>query len=262
MNVKEKWCKSALTNSKLPGIDYSLNPYIGCMHSCIYCYVPYVLHMKEDEWKKNVYVKLNMPAILSKELRKKKKGIVGISTSTDAYQPVEKKYEITRKCLFLLLRNEWPIDILTKSDVVIRDIDLIKKFRNAKVGVTISTINEDSIKIMEPFAPSLKKRLEILKKFSDCGVYTYAFVGPVYPDMEKDDIIEFFYVLKDTGIKEIILDKFHLKNGLAEKILSVLPREKREIFREKIYKNYCDEIFYEMKKLCNEEILITKAFSH
>lgn len=259
MNLKEKWCKSALTNSKLPGIDYSLNPYIGCMHSCIYCYVPYVLHMKEEEWKKNVYAKLNMPAILSKELKRKKKGIVGISTSTDAYQPAEKKYEITRKCLFLLLKNDWAIDILTKSDIVLRDIDLIKKFRNAKVGVTISTINEDDLKLLEPFAPPLKKRLETLKKFSEAGVYTYAFVGPVYPDMEKEDIKEFFYVLRDAGIKEIILDKFHLKNGLAEKIMSAIPDEKKAVF-EKIYRNYYDEIFYEMKKLCKDEILLTKAF--
>ncbi|HEC77458.1 MAG TPA: radical SAM protein [Thermoplasmatales archaeon] len=261
MNVKEKWCKSALTISKLPGIDYSLNPYIGCMHSCIYCYVPYIMHIDEDEWKNNVYIKVNMPSILRNELKRKKRGIVGISTSTDAYQPVEKRYEITRKCLHLLLKNDWAIDILTKSDIVLRDIDLIKKFSNAKVGITVSTINEENLKILEPFASPLKKRLKTLKKFSESGIYTYAFVGPVYPDMEKEDVREFFYVLKDTGIKEIIFDKFHLKNGLAEKIFSALPEGKRGIFK-RIYRDYYEEIFYEMKNLCKDEILLTMAFSH
>ena len=98
MKINEVKCKSALSLSALPGLNYSLNPYRGCQHNCAYCYVPNVLRIKRTEWGNFVDVKINIPLVLSKELKIKKSGVVGISTVTDPYQPVEKKYMLTRYC--------------------------------------------------------------------------------------------------------------------------------------------------------------------
>ena len=114
MNVTTISCKSALSQSRLLGYDYALNPYRGCEHGCSYCYAPYVLH-EDREWGGFVDVKLDIPSVLSKELGRRKKGVVGISTVTDPYQPIEKKYELTRTCLEHLLRHDFPICIQTKS---------------------------------------------------------------------------------------------------------------------------------------------------
>ena len=94
MKIREVKCKSALSSSSLPGLDYSLNPYRGCQHNCAYCYVPNVLRIQRKEWGSFVEVKTNIPVVLSKELKKKKPGVVGLSTVTDPYQPIEKKYHL------------------------------------------------------------------------------------------------------------------------------------------------------------------------
>jgi len=133
MRIREVKCKTALSKSNLPGLDYSLNPYRGCQHSCAYCYVPNVLRIKRNEWGSFVDVKTNIPNVLSKELRIKKPGVVGISTITDPYQPAENNYKLTRYCLEQLLRHDFPVCIQTKSDLVARDIDLISKFSKAEV---------------------------------------------------------------------------------------------------------------------------------
>ena len=127
MKVTEITCKTALNPSSLPGLVYSLNPYRGCQHKCAYCYVPNVLRIKRCKWGEFVNVKTNIPVVLSKELRNKKQGVVAISTVTDPYQPIEKKYLLTRFCLEQLLRADFPISIQTKSDLVTRDINIISK---------------------------------------------------------------------------------------------------------------------------------------
>ena len=122
MGIKEVKCKTALSKSNLPGLDYSLNPYRGCMHNCAYCYVPNVLRINREEWGKFVEVKINIQNVLSKEVKTKKQGIVGISTVTDPYQPIEKRNKITRFCLEQLLKYDFPISIQTKSSLVLKDI--------------------------------------------------------------------------------------------------------------------------------------------
>ena len=104
--LKEITCKSALSISNLSGLDYALNPYKGCEHGCIYCYAPSVLR-EDRNWGEFVDIKRNIPSVLAKELKTKKKGTIGISTVTDPYQPVEKKFEITRKCLDQISKNDY-----------------------------------------------------------------------------------------------------------------------------------------------------------
>ena len=134
MNIKFIKCKSALSISKLPGLDYSLNPYVGCQHNCVYCYAPNVLKIDRINWGNIIGIKSNIPVILSKELKKKKIGIIGISTVTDPYQPIEKKYKLTRYCLDQLIKYDFPIHIQTKSSIINRDIDIISKISKSHLN--------------------------------------------------------------------------------------------------------------------------------
>lgn len=259
--IREIWCKSALTVSKLPGIDYSLNPYVGCQHACVYCYVPNVMRLRRAEWGKTVSAKVNIPSLLQKELKKRPRGIVGISASTDAYQPAEKRYELTRKCLAVLARHDWPVDILTKSDMVLRDSDILTHLKDVRVGFTIPTLNDESRRLLEPGAPSIERRLLALKACGEHSLHTYVFCGPLFLDIEKEDVKEYVDVCIDAGAEEIIVDDFHLKQGIWESMASVLPLEKKTVFEERIREAYHEKIFSEFERCCRGAITLTRAFS-
>jgi len=255
MKITEVKCKTALSKSNLPGLDYSLNPYRGCQHSCAYCYVPNVLRIKRDEWGSFVNVKTNIPVVLSNELKKKKPGVVGISTVTDPYQPIEKKYRLTRYCLEQMLRYNFPVHIQTKSDLVKRDIDLISKFDDAEVMFSIGTLDDSERKTLEPNASSIQERLNSMKQISEKGIKTTVFFGPVYPGIKIKDISTILGVFKAYGAKDIMYDMFNLKPGIWENVERYFPYSKDLIKNSLHYK----EIFEEIVKVCNKKNL--KAIS-
>jgi DNA repair photolyase len=189
--IREIQAKSILSTSGIPGADYCVNAYVGCTHACTYCYAmfmkKYTAHV--EPWGRFVDVKMNAPALLRKQLRKAAKGNVMLSSVTDAYQPLEAKYRLTRQCLEILSEFQFPVDILTKSPLVLRDIDVIRRFENIAVGITITTDDERMRKIFEPHAPSIGVRIETLKKLKEQGMRTYIFIGPLLP-MDPDRLAE------------------------------------------------------------------------
>jgi len=218
--INEILVKTALSHSKLPGLDYALNPYRGCQHACVYCYAPSVIHWGQGKWGDLVEVKVNLPRILSKELRVKKKGIVGLGTVTDPYQPAEKKYEITRRCLELLLMHDFPVCIQTKSSLVLRDIDLLKKFPNMEVGITL-TSNDDSLRQkLEPGASSVEERLHALSELSKNGIKTWVFLGPVMPYLTDVEALISTLSLVKPGY--VLRDKLRLKDGVKDSVLGFI----------------------------------------
>jgi DNA repair photolyase len=218
MNNEEITCKTALSESKLPDIDYSLNPYVGCMHKCAYCYVPNVLRIPRDTFGEYVKVKRNIPTVLSKELKTKKPGIVGLSTVTDPYQPVEKEFLLTKLCLDQLIKYDFPIAIQTKSSLVIRDKELISQFKNAEVMISIATLNDEHRKILEPNSSPISDRLKVLEEFQDTNVKTGVFFGPIYPMITSDEISKICYEFKKRKIDVLMIDRFNLKPGIAENL--------------------------------------------
>ena len=181
--IREIKAKSILTKSGIPGVDYCINPYVGCAHGCRYCYATFMKRYTghTEPWGGFVDVKINAPEILQRQLKRAKRGRVLISSVTDAYQPIESKYKLTRQCLEILLQSQFPVDILTKSPLVLRDIDLIKKFEDIEVGFTITTNDENISRVFEPNAPSIMERIRTLKALHDKVINTYAFIGPVLP---------------------------------------------------------------------------------
>ncbi len=257
MKISEVSCKTALSPSSLPGLVYSLNPYRGCQHNCAYCYVPNVLRIPRNDWGLFVNAKTNIPVVLSKELKNKKPGNVGISTVTDPYQPIENKYKLTRYCLEQLLKYDFPVCIQTKSSLVTRDIDLITKFSKSEIMFSIGTLNDAERKILEPYPSSIDERLSAMKTCSDAGIKTTVFFGPIYPTIKLDDIPGIIDTFTKYGAKEIMIDKFNLKPGIFENL------EKCDIPNFEIIKNesYFKEIFNELEKYEKErKIKIVSAF--
>ncbi len=205
-NIKEIKAKSILTRSGIPGVDYCLNPYVGCFHGCRYCYATFMKRFTghTEPWGSFVDVKINAPEILQRQLKRKTKGLVMVSSVTDAYQPIEARYKLARKCLEVLLQYQFPVDILTKSPLVLRDLDLIKEFNDVAVGVTITTNYEKIRKVFEPKAPTITARINTLKKLHNNGINTYAFIGPVLP-MNPEALIEKI----SPHIDSIIIDKMN-----------------------------------------------------
>ena len=185
MKIREIFCRSILSPSKIPGCDYTLNPYVGCQHSCCWCYAKFMKGYTghdEEEWGSFVDVKINAPEVLIKEMRKLKNSPeIFFSSVCDPYQPLEGKYKLTRQCLEILSPFPFPVSILTQSKLVTRDIDLFKKFKNIEVGMSFITMDEKATRIFQPMAALPKQRVETLKKLHQAGIKTYLHLGPILP---------------------------------------------------------------------------------
>lgn len=183
ITIREILAKNILTKTGIEGYDYCINPYVGCAHGCRYCYASFMKrftgHM--EPWGEFVDVKMNAPEVLRRQLRRAKKGSVLVGTVTDPYQPIEKKYRITRGCLEALLEYQFPVNVLTRSPHVTRDLDLFKQFNDISVGLSITTDREEIRRIFESNSPSTRLRIEALKVLHDHGIPNYIFVGPMLP---------------------------------------------------------------------------------
>lgn len=160
-------------------------------------------------------VRSNIPDRLSKELSGLE-GTIGIGTVTDPYQYAEKRFRLTQKCLEILRDRDFRIHLHTKSDLVLRDIELISSMRG-EVGITITAIDDKFSKITEPGAPLPEKRLDALKRLSESGVDTYALVGPVLNHLEGREE-EFVNAIVSTGVKRVFIDTLNLRPLLAERL--------------------------------------------
>ncbi|MCK5547583.1 MAG: radical SAM protein, partial [Thermoplasmata archaeon] len=141
-----------------------------------------------------------------------------LGTVTDAYQPVEERFEVTRRCLEQLLRYDFPISIQTKSSLVIRDLDLIKGFSNRDVGVTITTLNEEQSKVFEPFAFPPMDRLSALSKIAREGIDTWVFIGPILPGITDDNLNALVEAVADSGAKKVVIDRLRLRGRIWDRI--------------------------------------------
>jgi DNA repair photolyase len=184
MIAKEVYVKTILSKSKVS--DYTINPYIGCEHGCTYCYARFMKRFTghREKWGRFVDVKVNAARLLQHELKKKRSGRVWISGVCDPYQPIEKKYALTRRCLEILSEHGWPITVQTKSPLVKRDLGLLEKFNDVEVGLTITTADDAIRKIFEPKCLPIKDRIEALETLHSAGVKTYAMIAPLLPKAE------------------------------------------------------------------------------
>jgi DNA repair photolyase len=186
MDVTEITSKTALVRSKILGVDYVINPFLGCAHGCRYCYAVFMRKYSRQHraaaWGSFVEVKVNIVEVLRAELRRKKqRGRAMIASVCDPYQPAEKSYRLTRGCLEVLLEFGWGIDILTRSPLVIRDLDILQAAPDVTVGFSITTDDDRVRRVLEPHAPPIAARLSALRQVHEAGIHTWVFVAPMLP---------------------------------------------------------------------------------
>jgi DNA repair photolyase len=179
------------------------------------------MFLKRDEalqWGHFVRPKTNISKVLAKELESKTAGVVGISTITDPYQPLEAKLQITRRCLELLSETNFFVSIQTKSALILRDMDIIEPKR-FEIGVSISTLDPEKALWTEPKASAPQARAQVVEEFSKRGIKTWIFLGPMMPGINDDpeDITQIVMLAKRTGAY-IIYDKLNLKKWVRESI--------------------------------------------
>ncbi|MEO1487377.1 MAG: PA0069 family radical SAM protein [Bacteroidota bacterium] len=180
------------------GMDYSMNPYQGCEHGCIYCYArnshEFWGYSAGLDFERKILVKKNAPELLEKLLKKKtwQAATIVLSGNTDCYQPAEQKFEITRKCLEIFLKYRHPVGIITKNATILRDLDILKELQaNNLVGVNVSvtSLSEKTRRILEPRTASISKRLKTIETLSKHQIPVNAMLAPMIPGINSHELL-------------------------------------------------------------------------
>ncbi len=230
--------------------DYSLNPYINCQFGCVYCYIHGGRYGKRIG---GIAVKINAPSLLERELRNlykaKKFGFIALSSSTEPWQPIENRYMITRKCLEIVLRYRFPIHVLTKSDLVLRDFNILKLINENAIlpvdlsdkincglflTVSLSTIDEGIARIFEPHAPPPSRRLDIIEKAVNNGICAGVAYIPVLPYISDstDTLEEMVLEAKSHGARYVFFGALTLEGKGKRAFFSIIEREFPELLNK------------------------------
>lgn len=195
------------------GMSYSLNPYQGCEHGCIYCYArnshTYWGYDAGLDFETKLLIKKSAPQLLEARLSAKswKPDVISLSGNTDCYQPIEKKYEITRGILEVLLKYRNPVSIITKNSLILRDLDILKKLNEhslVQVFITVTTLEESTRRLLEPRTASVAARLKTIQALSQSGIPVGVMMGPIIPSFNDHEILN---VAKNTarlGAKKMV----------------------------------------------------------
>jgi DNA repair photolyase len=222
--ITEKQCKTALSKSGL-SYDYTVNPYTGCLHGCVYCYANFMRrfsgHM-QDPWGTFVDVKVNLLDVLAKELPKRPGGSVWLSSVCDPYQQTEAKYKLTRGTIQLISQYpKFTISILTKNALVLRDLDLLTRIRDrVDIGFTITTFDNEAQQIFEPHSSPVKDRIEALKRLNEAGLETWAFIAPMLPYVTEIKLEEGLQQLKKAGVKKLMSDRYNARGSVVNQTIN------------------------------------------
>lgn len=276
-SYKEIQCKSALNKIKNDkfSFGYSLNIYRGCLHSCPYCFARYTHwflgYTQGEEFDSKIFVKTNIPQVLEKELSKPKwkRKLVSLGTATDPYQPIEKKFGLTRKCLELFAQYRTPIILSTKSSLINRDVDILKKISQnsfAAVAITLTTTNDDLRKIIEPRTSPIKERIKVLRALKESGVKTGIHLLPImkYINDSESSISNIIRVAKEYDVDYFIYGGLNLAyKFVKESFFKTLYNVNKKIYNKYInewesnslyskeYMNYINKMVSGLKKKYN-----------
>ncbi len=222
--IKDVEAKCVITKSSLPVGGYSVNPYVGCTHACKYCYASFMKRFTghPEPWGTFLDVK-HWPAI--KNPRKYRGQRVVIGSVTDGYNPQEEQFGNTRKLLEQLRGSEAEILICTKSDLVLRDLDLIKELGKVTVSWSINTLDEDFKNDMDQ-AVSIERRLAAMKQFYDAGIRTVCFISPVFPGIT--DIEAIFQRVK-AQCDLVWLENLNLRGGFKKDMLDYIAEKHSDL---------------------------------
>lgn len=261
MIIKEIKVKNYLTKSNLPGIDFTINPYIGCSHKCRYCYASFMKKITNhsENWGSFIDIKLTDKELDFKKIQNKN---IFMSSVTDCYLPLEKDYLITRNILEELERVSCNLTISTKSSLILRDLDILKRFKNLTICISINTVNERFKNDMDK-ANSIKERINTLKVLHENNIHTVAFVSPIFPYITNiEDIVK----ATKYYVDEYWFENLKLRGEYKKDILNYIKNNYKELYSKyvDIYFNlnmtYWKDLRIDIKNICNKYNLKYKIF--
>ena len=229
--VRREMAKSIISSNNSPDIsfDRSINPYRGCEHGCIYCFARpthcYLGHSAGLDFETKLYAKINAAEVLERELANPRyePKFIALGAVTDPYQPIEREHKITRAILELLDRTNHPVGIVTKSALVVRDIDILARMARrdlVKVAISVTTLDRVIARKMEPRAATPPRRLAAIRALSEAGVPVAVMVAPIVPAINDSEIERILAAAREAGACE------------AGYVLLRLPLELKQLFRE------------------------------
>jgi DNA repair photolyase len=234
--VRSLEAKSMIVASKLPDTDCVVNPYVGCAFACSYCYASFMGRFVDepvDAWGDYVYAKANAVEVVDAELSRmsaaKAQRSVLLSSVTDPYQGAEVQCLLTRGILDRFVAHAYPgkVCVLTKSNLVTRDIDLLTQLGDVEVGLTVTTTDDRVSRVLEVRAPTTSRRLRALARLHAARITTYAFVGPLLPHFaDRIDLLdELFADIAATGVTEIYVEHLNVKRYILRRLQPVVATE-------------------------------------
>lgn len=228
--VRETVAKSILNRTPLG--DYSLNCYTGCTHACVYCYARFMqrFHPHAEPWGDFVDVKVNAVEVLKRQLRRAEPGEVFVSSACDGWQPIENQWRLTRRCCELLLERGFRVSLLTKSALVLRDMDLFSG-ADVTVGVSVSTLDERLRRLWEPGAASVEKRFEVIAEAKRRGLTTSIMFGPLLPFLSDSQaaLTALFERAAQAGIDRVWVDALNARPRVWPAVAKLLGQHFSEL---------------------------------
>ena len=264
MIINEIKTSDYLTKSNLPASDYVINPYVGCSHGCKYCYASFMKRFTghQEAWGDFIDIKRCDKKINLKKISGKS---VFLSSVTDCYNEYEEKYAITRSILEQLVKSACKLSISTKSKLILRDIDLLKKIKDVTVCMSVNTLDESFKDDMDK-ASSIKDRLDALKELHENGIYTVLFMSPIFPYITNwKEIIE----ISNDFVDEFWFENLNLRGSYKYSILNYIKEKYSDLFYKyiDIYENknnnYWIDLSKKIEEYCvNNNIKYTNFFYH
>jgi len=207
------------------GMQYSMNPYQGCEHGCIYCYArnthEFWGYSAGLDFERKILIKEDAPKLLEAKLKSKKwkACTIVLSGNTDCYQPAEQRFKITRACLEVFLKYRHPVGIITKNALILRDLDILKELNRYKliaVNVSITTLSEETRRILEPRTATIKKRLETIRVLSENKIPVNAMLAPIIPGINSHEIMSLAKAVSDHGALSFAFTVVRLNGAIGQ----------------------------------------------
>jgi DNA repair photolyase len=236
VEYREEPCRSALNRVRGMPFAWSLNPYMGCVHRCTFCYVrafeARADRASDDGYGSSIRVKTNIAEVLRRELARPSwsRENVTLGAATDPYQPAEARFRLTRACILELIRSGTPFAVITRGPLIVRDIDLLREAAtrvDVSVNVSVPTLDDQVWRTTEPGTAPPQRRLDVVRRLAAAGIDTAVAMAPILPGLSDapEQLEAVVQAAREAGASKVWTSLLYLKPGAREHFLAALARD-------------------------------------